>query len=376
MSKKGINIHKRKDGRWEGRYPKGRKTDGSLQYGYIYGKTYTETKQKLLDAATNTMQNTSASPKDKLRFCEILSMWMQHNKVRQKGSTIVKYQFIIDNHILPELGAIYVSQITATLINSFLQKKLEFGRMDKMGGLSPSYVSTITIILRSAIQFAIDEGLCLPLKSEIYKPCPQKPELSILNIEDQKALESYASTNLSSEKIGVMLSLHTGMRIGEVCALSWNDVDLKSKVLHVRHTISRIQDVSESMKKTRLILDTPKTKSSVRDIPIDNILWGILTEAKRNAKSRYVLSNTDQFVSPRTLEYRYHRLLNICGIPPVNYHALRHTFATRCIEAGVDVKSLSEMLGHANVSITLETYVHSSMQLKRTQLKKLETLFV
>ena len=122
---------------------------------------------------------------------------------------------------------------------------------------------------------------------------------------------------------------------------------------------------------TRLIIDPPKTKSSLRDIPLSRQLMAVLLPLYEKRRSEYVISDKSGFVSPRTYEYRFHRVLDRCGLPSINYHALRHTFATRCIELGVDVKTLSEILGHANVSTTLNTYVHSSMERKREQLEKL-----
>ena len=141
----------------------------------------------------------------------------------------------------------------------------------------------------------------------------------------------------------------------------------------MRHTVARVKS-EDSSNTTHLIIDTPKTKASIRDIPISSALLPILIKMKEKSISPYVISDTNSFVSPRTYEYRYHRILDKCNIQSVNYHTLRHTFATRCIEAGVDVKSLSEMLGHANVGITLNTYVHSSMEMKRSQLEKLSLL--
>ncbi len=310
------------------------------------------------------------------RFKDILALWMEHNKVRQKGGTMVKYQFMIDHHINPELGELRASQITATKINSYLAEKLEHGRMDENGGLSPSYVRTIAIIINSALQFAADEEICRELKTQIYKPAAVKQELPILQLEDQRRLEKHISNKLTPTNVGVMISLHAGLRIGEVCALAWKDVDLENRILHVRHTVARVQACSEGVGKTQLILDTPKTKASMRDIPISSILYPILLRARALSESPFVVSKGEKFTSPRTYEYRYHKLLQECGIEGVNYHALRHTFATRCTEAGVDVKSLSEMLGHANVSVTLETYVHSSMRQKRAQLEKLSAICV
>lgn len=308
-------------------------------------------------------------------FEEILNLWLKDNLVRLKGGTISKYRYLIDKHILPELGEMRMSFLTSTVINSFLTEKLNGGRLDFCGGLSVSYVRSIMLIINSAHKFAVNSGVCLPLKTPIHKPASKRKEPIVLSREEQRKLEHYLFLGTNQTKIGVLLSLHTGLRIGEICALSWKDIDLTNQIIHVRHTVSRIiDDDSKSGRKTRLIIDSPKTKASVRDIPITSALLPFLKSAKTAFKNEYVVSDAASFLSPRTYEYRYNRLLKECGISHVNYHALRHTFATRCIEAGVDPKSLSELLGHANVGITLNTYVHSSMELKRQQLEKLSNL--
>ena len=225
------------------------------------------------------------------------------------------------------------------------------------------------------INFAVEEQMCPPLKTSIYKPQPEKKELEILSVEEQLILESFARTNLNPTKVGIMLSLYTGLRIGEVCALSWDDVDLTNEVIHVRHTVARIKNNDPtSTSKTRLIIDEPKTKTSKRDIPIPAPLLPVIQEYKKMSVSFFIASDKEHFISPRTFEYRYHRILDVCGIDSVNYHALRHTFATRCIEMGMDEKSLSEVLGHSDVSITLNTYVHSSMNLKKVHMNKLSAV--
>ena len=372
MAKRGLNIHKRQDGRWEGRYCKTRNAFGGIVYGYVYGKTYKEAKEKVLRASLErndvNIPTKDCSPQ---KLKDLLPLWLQHNQIRHKGGTVAKYQFIIDNHIIPDLGDFFITQVNATMINSYLLEKLDHGRLDHKGGLSASYVSTITIILKSAMKYAEEESLCSPMNSHIYKPTVVKHELSILDLTQQRRLENYAIENPMPTNIGILISLHTGMRIGEICALTWDDIDLDNRVIHVRHTIARVRSKSGSPCSTSLILDSPKTKASLRDIPISSFLYPILKGAKNVRKSHYVVSEKDDFLSPRTYEYRYHQILEDCNIDRINYHALRHTFATRCVEVGVDVKSLSEMLGHSNVSITLETYVHSSMQLKRSQLEKL-----
>lgn len=374
MSKRGENIHKRKDGRWEARYKKGRNPNGSIIYGSIYGKTYREAKDKLMSINT-TPEKINVPTNHERYFKEVLCLWMENNRIRHKGATINKYQYLIDRHILPDLGSLKLSQITATVINSFLTNKIENGKLNKSGGLSASYVRSIMLIINAALKFAVDEQMCQPLKSPIYKPTSSKNEIAILAIDEQKKLETLLFSEVTPTQLGILISLHTGLRIGEICALSWGDIDIENRIIHVRHTVARIKssDLSDGCS-SKLIIDTPKTKASNRDIPISSVLLPILKNSSMTALSEYVVSDTRDFVSPRTYEYRYHRLLEKCGIESVNYHVLRHTFATRCIEAGVDVKSLSEILGHSNVSITLNTYVHSSMEMKRSQLEKLNYL--
>ncbi len=374
MSKRGENIHKRKDGRWEARYRKGRNSVGNIIYGSVYGKTYREAKEKLM-AISATPEDTIKPINQEHNFKEILCLWMENNRIRHKGATIKKYQYLIDRHILPDLGNLKLSQITSTVINSFLTRKMENGKLDKSGGLSASYVRSIMLIINAALKFAADEEMCQPLKSPVYKPVSQNNEITVLQIDEQKRLETHLISEIAPTQLGILISLHTGLRIGEICALAWEDIDIENRIIHVRHTVARIKstDFSEG-NSSKLIIDAPKTKASNRDIPIPSVLLPILKSNCTAASSKYVVSDTKDFVSPRTYEYRYHRLLEKCGIESVNYHVLRHTFATRCIEAGVDVKSLSEILGHSNVSITLNTYVHSSMEMKRTQLEKLNFL--
>ena len=371
MARRGINIHKRKDGRWEARYCKSRRSDGSIVYGYLYGKTYTETREKLLHAIESAPSAAGLPSAQQRRVEDLLRLWMEHNWIRQKGGTTLKYRFIIENHLIPDLGTIRLADIDATTVNAYLLDKLRRGRLDHGGGLSSSYVRTMSIILNSALEFASEEGLRPPLKSRIFKPSVTKQEVPVFDASERGRIESYLLTHLDPTAVGILLSLHLGLRIGEVCALSWEDVDLEQRVIHIRHTVSRISGPSDGARKSVLTLDTPKTKASARDLPITSYMMRVMTDAKERRCSPFVASDADAFVSPRTLEYRYHKVLTACGATQLNYHACRHTFATRCIETGIDVKTLSEMLGHASVSITLDTYVHSSMQRKRIQLEKL-----
>ena len=369
MPRRGENIHKRKDGRWEGRYISHRNKSGKSHYVSVYAKTYKEAKIKMREAQVHLQERQDNTITKRCTFEQVLTMWLNNNRLTLKGATIHKYQYLIDAHILPELGEIVVSELTSSSINLFLDHKMKEGRLDKTGGLSSAYVRSIVIIITSALQFAVNEKLCLPFNTEIQKPCLLKQELVILTVQEQLQLETYLLQHLTFTSLGILISLNTGLRIGEVCALCWDNIDLCQGLIHVCTTTAKVLD-EISGRKSKWIIDEPKTVSSKRVIPISNKLLKELTNMKSIHQSPFVISETRQFMNPRTYEYRFHKILEKAGIRRINYHALRHTFATRCIEAGVDVKSLSEILGHANVGITLNTYVHSSLDLKREQLEK------
>lgn len=370
MPRRGDNIRKRKDGRWEARYSQSEGPDGAKKYGSVYGKTYQEVKHKREQIIANN--HTKPKKENTLLFGDILALWQESNRIRLKEASISRYQNLIDMHILPDLGNKPMHQISATTINRFLTKKLQAGRLDQSGGLSPSYVRSIALIIDAAISFGVTENMCIPLQSKIVKPSITKKELAVLGEDKQAILENELLDNMDEVKLMIYITLYTGIRIGEVCALRWEDIDLQTKVLSVRHTISRIWLEENQKKKSKLIVGPPKSASSSRCIPICSKLYGILCNFQSKTNQGYILKNSvNGFISPRTFEYRYKAILKKCNIEAVNYHTLRHTFATRCIERGVDLKSLSEILGHSGVSITLNTYVHSSMALKRLQIEKL-----
>lgn len=370
MARHGEKIHKRKDGRWEGRYKTGNDGTGRTIYASVYGKSYAETKEKL-KIAENHKNHIQCKSNNKL-FSHAVDQWYDNQKVKLKKSTAHKYKYLIEKHILPSLGSAKIDSLSTGIINEFAEKKLENGSLDSKKGLSKSYVRTMMLIISAVMNYATQEGWCSPTASKIYKPTPEKKELLILNKNEQAILESKLVQNLSFTSIGILITLQTGLRIGEICALTWDDFDFDNNILYVHSTVSRIKNPNG--KGTILIIDTAKTPSSMRAIPFTSSLRDLLLQIKSKSSSNYVVSERKEFISPRTFEYRYHRIMAQFNLPNLNYHALRHTFATRCIECGVDVKSLSEILGHSNVSITLNTYVHSSMNLKRAQIEKLPAL--
>ena len=371
MPKRGDGIHKRKDGRWEGRYKIGNYPSGATKYNSVYGHSYNEVKEKLGNIGTNPFDEKTS--KSNVLFETIIYQWLCENKIKLKSSTFSKYSFLIERHIVPELGKIPANQINSGIINNYIDNKMKNGSLTSGGKLSPAYVRTIIFIISSTVQFGINEHICLPLTRAIVRPKIKEIERIVLPLKTQKRIEESIFSNTCPTGLGILLSLNMGLRIGEVCALCWEDIDFSKQVIHIRKTIARVRsdDFEKTGQRTKLIIDSPKTKSSNRDIPISKKMNKLLSSLYPKNESYYIVSNSNTFLSPRTFEYRFHNYLESVGVEQINYHALRHTFATRCIEAGVDVKSLSEILGHSNVSITLKTYVHSSMELKRNQMEKL-----
>lgn len=371
MARRGENIFKRKDGRWEARYVSGKNEFGRTRYASVYGKSYREVKEKREKASSRQKQSETLKS-SKYTFGEILDLWLSWKRVKLKEQTYRKYLYCIEKHIIPELGKIEIFDFDANMVNNFLLKKLSCGRLDGEGGLSKNYVRTMSIIIHSAVKYGVSEELCPPMKGQIYKPKSEKRDIIVLRKEEQELLERQITGNLTGENLAVYLSLHTGLRIGEVCALQWKNIDFKGNVMHVSESIVRInKDSTMSLR-----VGSTKSETSNRLIPITDSVAAALKEEKQRSSSPFIVSmnGSTTFMNPRTLENRYKALLKRSGLALIPYHSLRHTFATRCMECGVDVKSLSEILGHAGVNITLDIYVHPSMELKRSCMEKLEAI--
>lgn len=370
MSKRGENIHKRRDGRWEARYKKGIDVNGKTVYGSVYANTYREVKAKLQRKQQNLFSE-FIPVKEHYTFRDAACLWLKDSRLSLKGASVYRYENLLNTHILPAFGNRRIDELAGTDINAFLAAKLISGRVDKKGGLSPSYVRSIMLVIKAVLAYASENRMCVPLQSKISKPQAIAKKLPILTQNEQELLVNMCLTQVDETKVCVLLSLYAGLRIGEICALEWENVDIENRLIHVCKTVSRVSGTEKNMLRSTLIITQPKTMASFRDIPICSWLIPVLKQVYDTRRSSFVASSRAGFVSPRTFDYRYHKLLKETGIPAINYHALRHTFATRCIEAGIDVKTLSELLGHTNASITLNTYVHSSMERKRTQLELL-----
>lgn len=311
-------------------------------------------------------------------FQEVAQNWLKNVMVMTKESTYAKYSVLLRIHLLPELGELKVNEIRPAILERYLNKKWREGRLDGTGPLSPSTVRLLACILQSILRFAKQMGYTELVYGSISKPKLVQNEMELFTTEEQRTLEEYIYWKKELGTYGIYICLYTGLRLGEICALTWGDVYLEHGYLKVRKTLQRIQ-VAELPKspdapRTKILVDIPKSKTSLRDIPLTPSLQRMLSGIRRSSSAAsYVLTGeTGRYMDPRTYQKRFRRYLIECGLKPRNFHTLRHQFASNCIALGVDVKSLSEILGHSNVNITLNRYVHSSMELKRTQLNKLD----
>ncbi|MCM1221302.1 MAG: site-specific integrase [Lachnospiraceae bacterium] len=352
MARRGENIYKRKDGRWEGRYKCGFGADGKSRYRSVYARTYNEVKEKLSEIRSEPITFVTAG---KLTVKELFAEWLCAVKLRVKESTYANYRMKAEKHILPAFGGLAFSALSAQLVHRFIAEKLECG-------LSPKYVSDIVVVLKSMAKYAsVQHNFYNPL-TDITMPRPHKKDLNLLSESEQKKFRKYISGNIDTTKIGIMLSYYTGLRIGEVCGLKWSDIDFKKRTLTVRRTVQRIMKKNGS-KSTEIVVSSPKSKTSERTIPLPDFLYSILVRYRADSNS-YILSGSTKIIEPRTMQYRFKSVLKKANLPSVNYHCLRHMFATNCVKIGFDVKTLSEILGHSSVEITLNRYVHSSMERK------------
>ena len=376
MSRTGENIYKRKDGRWEGRYIRLYDASGKSKYGYIYAKTYSEAKQKLAELRCSSRQTEAPLSGVTTKYDNVLTAWLQSSRTSIKESTFAKYCQLIDSHIRPALGQYALSKISTQLIESFVQQQLLTGRLDGQGGLSPKTVTDILTIIKASVDYAQDSGMTVICNLQKLSIKKKDKEMRVLTPQEQASLVRVLLDDTDLCKFGVMLSLYTGIRIGELCALQWENLCLSSSTLKVRKTIQRIQDRDVgATTKTKVIITEPKSQCSIRDIPLPDFLVELAQQFEATPKVYVLSGNKSRCLEPRTMQNRFKRYISEANISDANFHATRHTFATRCVEVGFDVKTLSEILGHANVNITLNRYVHSSYELKCSNMSKLTLPF-
>lgn len=376
MPRKGENIYKRKDGRWEGRYIKSRSSTGKSLYGYVYSKSYRDVKAKLAQAISSnnrTVQDNVPSNGVK-SFGNYATAWLSTRRTQVKESTANKYQNLLNSYILPIIGATSLEQMTYDYIESYCNGLLCTGGT-KGTGLSPKTVSDILSLIRNILRSAANSGVSLVCDVSSITIKQTSKEMRVLSRSEQERLCQYLYANLNSSNVGILVCLFTGLRIGEVCALRWEDISMSEHTLYVHQTLQRVQCSDLSGQKTKIVITTPKSRCSIRTIPLPDCLMNVLQKHEHTSAGYLLTGKNGSFIEPRTMQNHFKRVLTNCSIADANYHSLRHTFATRCVELGFDIKSLSEILGHASVTITMNRYVHPSIELKRNNMERLSTLF-
>ena len=353
MGRKGESIFKRKDGRYEGRYIKEYKGNKAI-YGYVYASTYNECKKKrtlLMNKSINVKKRNNTK-RSNIELNNLIDKWLS-NKRNIKESTYTRYYYLINEHIRNDIGNIRINRLNKELIDKFINNKLE--------RLSTNTVYDIRLIL---IQIFKENNIDIKIQS--VKKNISKGKCIYINEKDKIIDDLFKMYNNIS--IGILLSLFLGLRLSEVCGLKWNDFDFNNNIIYINRIISRVKSF-DTRNKTKLVVSTPKSINSKRILPIPNKLINILLSLK-SSDEYFILTNSNKCMDPRTLYNHYKKLLNKLNLN-YTYHDLRHTFATNCIEVGIDYKSLMELLGHANVTTTMNIYVHPTLNNKRNYINKL-----
>lgn len=302
-----------------------------------------------------------------------LSEYLEHYvRPSIKRRSFVRYEEIVDQHISPQLGTLTLDELSAQVLQRYVSGLLKNGNRRTGGGLSVNSANAIITVLQNALHAAYTVGLVEEyVGDKIKRPRAQEKRVECFSVPEQKRIEEYVFTKEKSRLFGVVLCLYTGLRIGELLALEWSDVDLSSGLLRVSKSCYYGRDQDGVYGR---ITDTPKTRSSVRTIPLPKQLLPHLTAQKKKSRSALVVSNGTAPISVRSYQRSFSSLLARLDIPHRGFHSLRHTFATRALECGMDVKTLSELLGHKSPTVTLNRYAHSLIEHKRDMMNRLGRL--
>lgn len=294
---------------------------------------------------------------------EIAAARKEYKRPYVKQSTMAAYVLILENHILPTFGE--DNSLPEQSVQAFVLHKIE-------SGLSTKSVKDILIVLKMVMKFGVKKEWMTYYEWDIkYPPSSENKVLDVLSVTNHRKILNHIQSHFTFMGLGIYISLSTGLRIGEICALKWSDINVTDGILTVNRTIERIYIIEGEKKHTELVINTPKTKNSCREIPMNKELLGMLKPLKKVVNDDYyILTNDERPTEPRTYRNYYKRLMEKLDIPKLKYHGLRHSFATRCIEVGCDYKTVSVLLGHSNISTTLNLYVHPNMEQKKRCIDK------
>lgn len=299
---------------------------------------------------------------EKIQFNYISKEWLTFKKIQVKESTYLNYKFKIDKYLNSEFGKLPISYFNTYNINQYVDKLTHI--------LANKSVREIICVFKAILKYA-ERKYDMDFKLDLISvPRLLTREVEVFDDISRNKIENYIIKSKDTRELAPLISLYSGLRIGEVCALKWSDIDFKNKTINVTHTLQRVY---VGKKETRILYTVPKTKKSIRKIPMAKILYSTLRPlSKLYTKDCFVLTGSEtEGIEPILYRYTYKKIINGAEVNFKNFHALRHTFATRCIQVGMDVKSLSELLGHTNSNVTLSIYVHSSSDIKKKFIDKL-----
>lgn len=301
-------------------------------------------------------------------FSEVAALWKADKKQYVKKSTYAAYCLLLKSHLLPELKD--ATDIREEDVQGFVNRKLA-------AGLSQKTVRDILVVMKMILRYGVKHGLMKQHQIDIVFPTErERQDVEVLTITHQRQLMIYVKEHFTFLNLGIYICLNAGLRIGEVCALQWDDIDVAAGVIRVSKTIQRIYLVDGDEKYTELIIDKPKTRNSIREIPMTRDLLSLVRPLKKIVRGDYyVLTNAATPTEPRTYRTYFNKLQCQLGLPKMRFHGLRHSFATRCIESKCDYKTVSVLLGHSNISTTLNLYVHPNMEQKRKCIDTMNKMF-
>ena len=299
-----------------------------------------------------------------------LNVWLnKYAKHLIKLRTYIRYQYMIEKHINPILGEYELEDLSAQVLQDFMLSKLNFGNLKTGKELANNTVIGIINLLKQALTQAQALGYVEKEYSKMIKlPPATEKKVTAFEKPEQEKLEKYCINHKKKNYIGIVICLYSGIRLGELLALTWNDIDFDKNYINIAKTVYNIKQDGVNV----MVVDTPKTKNSNRVIPLPKQLVDILKKIKKTSTSPYIITTyKNGVVGTRAYQRTYEKILQRLEIPYKNFHCLRHTFATRAVEMGMDIKTLSEILGHKNPMITLQRYTHSLMSYKTEMMNKL-----
>lgn len=384
MSKRGNgegSVCRRPDGRWQGSITIGRDDRGRLIRKYFYGKTRKETSEKLNRAIEELRDNRFINKSDNPTVEQWCHEWLwsyKRNSVKQK--TFDQYETILRTHIIPDIGDIRLADLKTMHIQRIINKMYD-------SGLSHRTIEVMKIVMHAALKQAqrnklVGENVC----ENVVLPRKQPKRIRVLNEDEQTKLIAALKDNYIGR--GLLFALYTGMRRGEVLALKWSDYDKNEKTISITKALSRVRTYNKDGNKTMLTVTTPKTDTSIRTVPLIDKAVELLAEHKRK-QERYMelvgdyytdndlifSSSRGDYLDPGNFNRKLNKTVKKIGIAQISPHALRHSFATRGLEAEVSLKAMQELLGHSSITVTGDIYTHILKEQKRKEISKLNDVF-